>query len=98
MLTFKNNHDIIKTMLAQPQIQPNHKTKPPFRRGDIIDFWCETLGRTVIGCVVNIVLAKDGIYDLMIRWNDVFVAVEYCSVPYAIKQIKNKLWRYRIPI
>jgi len=82
-------------MLAKPLIKMIFNPRPPFDKGDIIDCYDEMLGRTITGYIINVVRTDDGIYDLMIRWNDLFVAVEKCSVPEAKKRIKMKLWRYR---
>tara|TARA_R110000824_G_scaffold67377_5_gene174522 strand:+ start:67168 stop:67443 length:276 start_codon:yes stop_codon:yes gene_type:complete len=71
------------------------RKRAPFDISDIITCWDEMLDRTITGYIINIVQANDGIYDLMIRWNDVFVAVEYCSVPEAKKRIRMKLWKYK---
>ena len=70
------------------------KLKPPFNKGDVITYWDSLLKRTITGYIVDVVLAYDGIYDLTIRWNDLFVSLERCSVPQAKKRIKQGMWKY----
>lgn len=82
-------------MFTKPLMKIIYNPKPPFKKGDMIDCYDEMLGRTITGYIINVVRASDGIYDLVIRWNDLFVAVEKCSVPEAKKRIKMKLWRFR---
>jgi hypothetical protein len=48
-----------------------------------------------MGFIINVVKGESGAYDLMIRWNDPFVAVEYCSEIEAKKRMKLKLWKYK---
>ena len=69
--------------------------KQPFRKGDFITCWDDELCRTISGQVVGISKTEFGTYDLTIRWNDVFVAVERCDVTEAIKRIKMGLWKYK---
>ena len=68
--------------------------RPPFNKGDVINCWDGLLKRTMTGYIIDVVRADDGIYDLTIRWNDLFVSIEKCSVPEAKKRIKAKLWKY----
>ena len=82
-------------MLTKSLIKVIYNPEPPFNKGDIIDCYDEMLGRTITGYIINVVRATDGIYDLIIRWNDLFVVIEKCSVPEAKKRIKMKLWRFR---
>lgn len=82
-------------MLASPKYTNLHLRQPSFRVGDLFRCWDDELNRPITGFIINIVRSEGEIYDLMIRWNDPFVAVEYCSEIEAKKRMKLKLWKYK---
>ena len=66
-----------------------------FQTGDLIYCFDETMNRGIYGYIINITRNENGTQDLMIRWTDLFVAIEYCNSVEALSRIKKGLWSYK---
>ena len=73
------------------------KKKPSLKVGDILFCWDETLKRSITGYILRVVENKKlNDYDVYIRWNDPFVAMQKASYAEALQFIKMGLWKYHM--
>ena len=72
------------------------KRKPSLNAGDILFCWDEELGRNITGIILKVVdNTKLNDYDVFIRWNDPFVAMQKASYVETLQFIKVGLWKHR---
>ena len=72
----------------------NKKKKPALKVGDILFCWDEELGRSITGIILRLVENKKlNDYDVYIRWNDPFVAMQKASYAETLHFIKMGLWK-----
>lgn len=73
------------------------KKKPSLNAGDILFCWDEELERSITGFILRLVEnTKLNDYDVHIRWNDPFVAMQKASYVETLQFIKAGLWKHRI--
>jgi len=72
------------------------KKKPPaLEVGDILFCWDDTLKRTITGYILSVVKNKQlNDYDVHIRWNDTFVALQKASLAETLQFIRMGLWKH----
>jgi hypothetical protein len=69
--------------------------KSTFKRGDLIWFYDSLCNRPIWGYVIDTYRGYDGYnQDIIIRWNDVFVATQNCTAKEVIGKIKLGQWKY----
>ena len=72
------------------------KQKPALRVGDILFCWDEELGRSITGIILRVIKNKKlNDYDVHIRWNDTFVAMQKANYTEVLQFIKMGLWKHR---
>ena len=73
------------------------KKKPSLKVGDILFCWDDDLKRSITGYILRVVEnRKLNDYDVYIRWNDPFVAMQKASHSEALQFIKMRLWKYHM--
>jgi hypothetical protein len=73
------------------------KKRPSLKVGDILFCWDDTLKRSITGFILRVVENKKlNDYDIHIRWNDPFVAMQNASHAEALQFIRMGLWKYRM--
>ena len=71
------------------------KKKPSLKVGDILSCWDDELGRSITGYILRVIKnEKLNDYDVYIRWNDPFVAMQKASHIETLRLIKVGLWKY----
>ena len=73
------------------------KRRPVFQLGGLLSCWDEEHNKTIYGYIIDVKGNDIGGYETIIRWNDIFVAAQYCTETQILKYIKMKLWRYAAP-
>ena len=72
------------------------KRKPALNAGDVLFCWDDELGRNITGIILNVVENKKlNDYDVNIRWNDPFVALQKASYAETLTFIRAGLWKHR---
>jgi|TARA_R110000765_G_C18445493_1_gene547668 hypothetical protein len=72
------------------------KKRPALKTGDILFCWDDEVGRNITGYILSIVENKKlNDYDVNIRWNDPFVAMQKASYVEALQFIRMGLWKHR---
>ena len=75
------------------------KKKPSLNAGDILSCWDEEFGRSITGIILRLVENKKlNDYDVYIRWNDPFVAMQKASYAETLQFIRIGLWKHRFVI
>lgn len=72
----------------------NRRKKLALNVGDILFCWDEELGRSITGIILRLVEnEKLNDYDVYIRWNDPFVAMQKASYTETLHLIKMGFWK-----
>ena len=75
------------------------KKKPALKVGDILFCWDDDLKRSITGYILRVVEnIKLNDYDVYIRWNDPFVAMQKASLAETLQFIRMGLWKYHMII
>ena len=75
------------------------KKKPALKVGDILFCWDDDLKRSITGYILRVVEnVKLNDYDVYIRWNDPFVAMQKASLAETLQFIRMGLWKYHMMI
>ena len=75
------------------------KKKPSLKVGDILFCWDDKLNRSITGYILRVVEnIKLNDYDVYVRWNDPFVAMQKASLAETLQFIKMGLWKYHVVI
>ena len=73
------------------------KKKPALKVGDILFCWDDDLKRSITGYILRVVEnIKLNDYDVYIRWNDPFVAMQKASLAETLQFIRMGLWKYHM--
>ena len=73
------------------------KKQPALNVGDILFCWDDTIGRNITGIILNVIENKKlNDYDVNIRWNDPFVAMQKASYAETLMFIRAGLWKHKI--
>ncbi len=71
------------------------KKKLPIVVGGLLSCWDEELNRSITGYVLRVVEnRKLNDYDVYIRWNDPFVAMQKASLVETLQFIRKGFWKY----
>jgi len=71
------------------------KRKSSFKVGDILRCWDEELNRSITGYILSVATNKQlNDYDVHIRWDDPFVAVQVARSTQMLNFIRKGLWKY----
>tara|TARA_R100000008_G_C3503367_1_gene124872 strand:- start:103 stop:381 length:279 start_codon:yes stop_codon:yes gene_type:complete len=66
-----------------------------FQTGDLIYCFDNTMNKSIYGQIISIYENKNGTQDLVVRWTDMFVAVERCNSLEALKRLESGLWKLK---